>query len=152
LFPIISEGHGERLAGYGTFGVNGPEDVGAAIDEAKASGAEGLNFLSSPLFAAPGSRIYQIVMERTAAVRLPAIFQWPEMAEAGAVLGYGPPIADVYRQRARLTAKVLRGAKPVDLPVEQPTKFELVINLKTSKAIGHEVPAGLVLRADKLIE
>src|SRR5262245_52638403 len=82
----------------------------------------------------------------------PRYFQWPEMAEAGAVPGYGPPIADVYRQRARLTAKVLRGAKPVDLPVEQPTKFELVINLKTSKAIGHEVPAGLVLRADKVIE
>jgi putative ABC transport system substrate-binding protein len=55
-----------------------------------------------------------------------------EMAEAGAVLGYGPPIADAYRQRARLTAKVLRGAKPADLPVEQPTKFELVINLKTA--------------------
>jgi len=52
-----------------------------------------------------------------------------EMAEAGAVLGYGPPIADAYRQRARLTAKVPRGAKPADLPVEQPTKFELVINL-----------------------
>ena len=149
---VLESAARSRGVALSTFGVNGPEDVGAAIDEAKASGAEGLNFLSSPLFAAPGSRIYQIVMERTAAVRLPAIFQWPEMAEAGAVLGYGPPIADVYRQRARLTAKVLRGAKPVDLPVEQPTKFELVINLKTSKAIGHEVPAGLVLRADKVIE
>jgi putative tryptophan/tyrosine transport system substrate-binding protein len=141
-----------RGVALSTFGVNGPEDVGAAIDGAKASGAEGLNFLASPLFAALGSQSYQIVMERTSAIRLPAIFQWPEMAEAGAVLGYGPPISDVYRQRARLTAKVLRGAKPAELPVEQPTKFELVINLKTAKAIGHEVPAGLVLRADKVIE
>jgi putative ABC transport system substrate-binding protein len=74
------------------------------------------------------------------------------MAEAGAVLGHGPPIADVYRQRARLTAKVLRGAKPAELPVEQPTKFELAINLNTAKVIGHDVPARLVLRADKVIE
>jgi ABC-type uncharacterized transport system substrate-binding protein len=153
-FHLQALEHAARSRGVAlsTFGVNGPEDVGATIDGAKASGAEGLNFLASPLFGAPGSRSYHIVMERTAAIRLPAIFQWPEMAEAGAVLGYGPPIADVYRQRARLTAKVLRGAKPADLPVEQPTKFELVINLKIAKAIGHEVPAGLVLRADKVIE
>ena len=58
----------------------------------------------------------------------------------------------MFRQRARLLVKVLRGAKPADLPVEQPTRFELVINLKAAKAIGHEIPAGLVLRADKLIE
>src|SRR5262249_8189938 len=67
-------------------------------------------------------------------------------------LGYGPRIVDVFRQRARMVAKILSGARPADLPVEQPTTFELVINLKTAKAIGHEVPAGLVLRADKWIE
>ena len=124
-----------------TFGVNGPEDVGAAIDEAKASGAKGLNFLSSPLFAAQGSRIYQIVMERTAAVRLPAIFQWPEMAEAGAVLGYGPPVADDIAS-AHGSRRKFYVRKPADLPVEQPTKFELVINLKTSKAIGPRGSSG----------
>ena len=68
------------------------------------------------------------------------------------MLGYGPRFSQVWRQRARITAKVLRGAKPADLPVEQPTNFELVINLQAAKAIGHEVPAGLVLRADKVIE
>jgi putative tryptophan/tyrosine transport system substrate-binding protein len=91
-------------------------------------------------------------MERIATVRVPAIFQWPETAEAGAFLAYGPRFTDVFRQRARMVVKILRGAKPADIPVEQPTNFELVINVKAARAIGHEVPAGLVLRADKVIE
>ena len=91
-------------------------------------------------------------MERIAALRLPAIFQWPEIAEAGALAGYGPRFADVYRQRARIAVKILHGAKPADIPVEQPDRYELVINLKAAKTIGHEVPAGLLLRADKVIE
>ena len=68
------------------------------------------------------------------------------------MLGYGPRFTDVYRHRARIAVRILRGAKPADIPVEQPTRFELVINLKAAKAIGHEIPAGLVLRADKVIE
>ena len=66
-------------------------------------------------------------------------------------IGYGPRFTTLSRQRAQLLVKVLRGAKPADLPVEQPTRFELVINLSTAKAIGHEIPSGLVLRADKVI-
>jgi ABC-type uncharacterized transport system substrate-binding protein len=135
-----------------TFGVGGPEEIVSAIDAAKASGAEALNFLATPLFSVPGSHNNQIVMDRIAAIRLPTIFQWPETAEAGAVLAYGPRFTEVYRQRARIVVKILRGAKAADIPVEQPTRFELVINLKAAKAIGHEVPAGLVLRADKVIE
>ena len=69
-----------------------------------------------------------------------------------AVSCHGPRFTRIFRQRAQMTIKVLRGAKPADLPVEQPTTFEFVINLETAKAIGHEVPAGLVLRADKLLE
>src|SRR5262247_3909817 len=91
-------------------------------------------------------------IERAAELRLPAVYQWPETAEEGGLLGYGPRFVDIFRQRARMVAKILNGAKPADLPVEQPTTFERVINLKTAKAIGHEVPAGLVLRADKVIE
>ena len=91
-------------------------------------------------------------MDRIAAIRLPTIFQWPETAETGAVLGIRSTFYGVYRQRARIVVKILRGAKPADIPVEQPTQFELVINLKAAKAIGHEVPAGLVLRADEVIE
>jgi putative ABC transport system substrate-binding protein len=86
------------------------------------------------------------------ALRLPAIYQWPDTADEGGLIGYGPRFADVYRQRARQVVKILRGATPADLPVEQPSNFELAINLKAAKAIGHELPAGLVLRADKVIE
>ena len=134
------------------FSVKGPEDIVPAIDAANASNAEALNFLATPLFSVPGTRNNQIVLERVAAMRTPTIFQWPETAEAGALLAYGPRFTEVYRQRARIVAKILRGANPADLPVEQPTKFELVINLKAAKAIGYEVPASLVLRADKVIE
>jgi putative ABC transport system substrate-binding protein len=91
-------------------------------------------------------------MERITALRIPAIFQFPETAEAGALAGYGPRFSDMYRQRARMVVKILRGANPADLPVEQPDRFQLVINLNAAKAIGHEVPAGLVLRADEVIE
>lgn len=87
-----------------------------------------------------------------AALRLPAIYQWPEIADEGGFAAYGPRRVPLYRQRARIAVKILRGAKPADIPVEQPARFELVINLQTAKAIGHDVPADLVLRADKVIE
>jgi putative tryptophan/tyrosine transport system substrate-binding protein len=134
------------------FGVAGPEEIVSAIDGAKASGAEAINFLATPLFSVPGSRNNHVVIERVRELRLPAIYQWPETADQGGLVGYGPRFTQVYRQRGRLVVKVLRGAKPADLPVEQPTNFELVINLKAAQAIGHEIPAGLVLRADTVIE
>ena len=146
--------HAARSRGVelAVFRVNGPEEIASAIDAAKAAGAEALNFLATPLFSLPGTRNNTVVMERIAALRLPVIFQWPETAEAGALAGYGPRFTEMYRQRARMVVKILRGAKPADVPVEQPTNFELVINLKAAQAIGHEIPAGLVLRADKVIE
>jgi ABC-type uncharacterized transport system substrate-binding protein len=113
---------------------------------------EAINFLATPLFSVPGSRNNGIVMERVVELRLPAIYQWPETAEQGGLVGYGPRFTQVYRQRARLLVKVLHGAKPADTPIEQPTQFELVINLQAAKVIGHDVPAGLVLRADQVIE
>jgi putative ABC transport system substrate-binding protein len=134
------------------FGVARPEDIVPAINGAKASGAEAINFLATPLFSVPGSRSNEVVIGRVAELRLPAIYQWPETAEQGGLMGYGPRFTQVYRQRARLLVKVLRGARPADLPVEQPTNFELVINLKVAKTIGHDLPVGLVLRADQVIE
>src|SRR5262249_56847109 len=112
---------------------------------------EALIFWGRRLFSVAGTHNHAIVRGRIAGVRLPAIFQWPETAEAGALAGYGPRFAEVYRQRGRMVVRILRGAKPAEVPVEQPTNFELVINLKAAQAIGHEVPAGLVLRADKFI-
>ena len=123
-----------------------------AINGAKAAGAEALNFLATPLFSLPGSRNNRVVLERVAQLHLPAIYQWPETAEQGGLAAYGPRFVQVYRQRARMVVKVLRGIKPADLPVEQPTSFELVINLRSAKAIGREIPTGLVLRADEVIE
>jgi putative ABC transport system substrate-binding protein len=129
-------------------GVAKREEVISAIKAVKASGAEAINFLASPMFSINNA---DVVAEVTA-LRLPSIYQWPEDAEGGALIAYGPRFNDIFREYARIVAKVLRGATPAEIPVEQPTQFELVINLKTAKAIGHEVPALLVARADKLIE
>jgi putative ABC transport system substrate-binding protein len=124
------------------------DDVIPAIDAAKKSGVGALNFLASPLFTINAVSF----LEHLARQRLPAVHQWPDLAEEGGLIGYGPRYTDVFRLRARLVARVLRGGRPADIPVEQPTRFELVINLQTAKAIGYELPAGLVLRADKVVE
>ena len=134
------------------FSVKEPREIKSAIEAAKASSCEAINFLASPMFSLPGSRNYEVVVEAIAAVRLPAIFQWPETAEAGSLAGYGPRLTDTFRQRARMVVKILRGTSPADIPVEQPARFELVINLKAANAIGLKVPASLVARADKVIE
>jgi putative tryptophan/tyrosine transport system substrate-binding protein len=126
-----------------------PEDIIPAMDQAKAAGAAALNVLATPLFATVNRGL---VLGRATALRLPAIYQWPEMAEEGGFAAYGPRLTQIYRQEARLVAKIFRGAHPADLPVEQPARFELVINLQAAKVIDHEVPASVVLRADEVIE
>jgi len=87
-----------------------------------------------------------------AQARLPAIYEWPRTAEQGGLIGYGPRNLTVYRLVAAMVNKVLRGAKPGDLPVEQPTKFELIINGKTAKALGLTIPQTLLLRAHEVIQ
>jgi putative ABC transport system substrate-binding protein len=128
--------------------VKNASEIDGKLADAKSSGAEAINVLATPMFFINRQRIFS----RTSELRLPAIYQWPEMAEEGGLLGYGPTFVQVYRQRARQVVKLLRGAKPSEVPIEQPTSFVLAVNLKTAKAIGHEIPANLVLRADKLIE
>jgi putative tryptophan/tyrosine transport system substrate-binding protein len=130
------------------FGVARRDEVTLAIDRAKAAGAQAINLLATPLFTVDP----QDIVERITSLRLPAMHQWPELAEAGGLMGYGPRFTQVFRQRARQVARLLHGAKPADIPVEQPTHFELVVNVKTAQSIGLDIPAALVLRADKVIE
>jgi len=126
-----------------------PEEIAPAIDAAKNSGAAALNVLATPLLF--NNR--RIIFERAATLRLPAMYQWPEMAEDGGLVAYGPRIVQIYRElMARQAVKLLRGAKPAELPIEQPTKFDLVINVKTAKALGLTIPPSVMLRADLLIE
>jgi putative ABC transport system substrate-binding protein len=91
-------------------------------------------------------------MDRVAAMRLPAIYPWAEMAEEGGFAAYGPRIAEILEISARQAVMLFRGSKVADIPVERPTRFELVINLKTANALGVTVPSALLTRADKVIE
>ena len=93
-----------------------------------------------------------LILEQTAALRLPAIYQWPETVSEGGLVAYGPNFAQMGRQNAQQLAKVLSGMKPADLPIQQPTKFELAINLKTAKTLGLTVPPALLNRADQVVE
>jgi len=126
-----------------------PEEIAAAIDAAKASGAEALNVLAAPLLTAN----HQIIVQRVAVLRLPAIYEWPETAEKGGFIAYGPRVVQVFGElMASQLVKLLRGTKPADLPVMQPTIFRLVINLRTAKALGLEVPSHIQQLADEVIE
>src|SRR5262249_56472834 len=123
------------------------EEISGAIDQVRAFGAEALNVLASPLLNAQR----RFIIELVAALRLPAIYQWPETAKEGGLVAYGPSLAQMGRQNAQQLAKVLAGTKPADLPVQQPTKFDLAINLKTAKALGLTVSSTLLNRADEVI-
>jgi putative ABC transport system substrate-binding protein len=124
------------------------EEIVATVDKAQASGATALNVLSSSMIDGNTPRI----IERVAALRLPAMYMWAYWAEKGGFIGYGPSSDHLADLTARFAASLLRGTMPAGLPVEQPTKFELAINLNTAKAMGVTVPAALLVRADKVIE
>jgi putative tryptophan/tyrosine transport system substrate-binding protein len=125
------------------------EEIAGAIDAAKTSGAAALNVLASAML----TNNRQIILPRVAALGLPAIYQFPVVAEEGGLIGYGSSLEQIYRDvGARQLVKLLRGVKPAEIPVEQPTRFELVVNLKTAKALGLTIPESFLLRADKVIE
>ena len=125
-----------------------PDDFGRAFAAMTKENAEAFTMFSDPaIFFSPG-RVVSLAAEN----RLPAMYAFREGPQAGGLMSYGADILDLVRRSAHHVAKILKGARPADLPIEQPTKFELVINLKTAKALGLTLPPSLLLRADQVIE
>jgi putative ABC transport system substrate-binding protein len=131
-----------------TYRVTSTEEIVSAVDAARAAGAAGLNAMASVMINANR----QVIIDRTAALRMPAIYQFPEAAEQGGFAAYGPRIEQIYRQVAVQVARLFRGERPEDIPVQQPTTFELVINLRAAKSLGLTIPEALLIGADKIIE
>jgi putative ABC transport system substrate-binding protein len=128
--------------------VKGAEDFGAAFAILDKSDVDALIVLGEPLVASRSSDILDITAKR----HLPYMSDARETAEQGALMSYSPRVDDQFRDAAVYVDRILKGSKPAELPVEQPTRFELVINLKTAKALGIEVPGSLLARADEVIE
>jgi len=123
------------------------EDIAPGFDALKGR-AEALYVCTDPLIVTNRARIHTLAMS----ARLPTIYNSREYVEAGGLISFGPSFLDLWRRTAEIVDKILRGAKPGDIPVEQPTKFDLVINLTTAKALGLEVSPTLLARADEVIE
>jgi putative ABC transport system substrate-binding protein len=127
--------------------IRGAEDIAPAFDALNAK-ADALYVVDDALVTANRTRIITLALE----ARLPEIFNNGSFVQVGGLMSYGPNFPDLFRRAADLVDKILRGAKPADIPVEQPTKFDLLINLKTAKTLGLTIPEAFLLRADKVIE
>ena len=125
-----------------------PAQIDAAFASARRLRVAGVNVLNSPILSSQHARI----IEQAAAARLPVIYQFPEAAADGGLMGYGPSLTEMFRQLAGYASRILAGAQAADLPIEQPTRFNLVINLKTAKVLDLTIPPSLLLRADRVIE
>jgi putative tryptophan/tyrosine transport system substrate-binding protein len=119
-----------------------------SILAANGKGVDAILMLSSPVFGTNPERVAGL----TVGTRLPAVTLFPDFARAGGLMAYGVHPINIFRQGAAIVAKVLRGSKPADVPAELPTKFELVVNLKTAKRLGIVFPPSILLRADEVIE
>jgi putative ABC transport system substrate-binding protein len=126
----------------------GPEDFDRAFSDMTRARADAVTVQSTNIFFIERRRLVDLAAKN----RLPAMYLTREFVDAGGLMSYGPNIADLHRRAATYVDKILKGAKPGDLPVEQPTKFELVINLKTAKALGLTIPPSLLVRADHVID
>jgi len=142
---IAAKGLGLQLR---YIGAKDADDLERAVDAAKRAGVQAFLAHPSTFVATNRARIIELVIKN----RLPVIYGSRDHAEAGALMSYGPDLLDNYRRAATYVDKILKGAKPADLPVEQPTKFELVINLKAAKQIGLTIPPNVLARADKVIK
>jgi ABC-type uncharacterized transport system substrate-binding protein len=128
--------------------VRRPEEFDTAFARIAAEQAESVFVVGDPMYGVHQARLTDLSLR----YRLPAMHTNRVHVEAGGLMGYGPSFPDLWRRAAAYVDKILKGAKPADLPVEQPTKFELVINLKTARSLGLEVPPTLLARADEVIE
>jgi len=126
----------------------GPEDFDDAFAAMTRERAGAVFVVTDPAFVAHRARLTDLAIRK----RLPSIFTQREDAEAGGLMSYGPRLSDLYRRAATYVDKILKGARPADLPVEEPTKFELMINLRTAKVLGLTIPPSLLQRADHVIE
>jgi putative tryptophan/tyrosine transport system substrate-binding protein len=129
-------------------GVGSPDDFASAFSTMTQKRVDAFVVLPSPLLFTGRKRIVELAARH----RLPGMYQASEFVELGGLIAYGASIPDLFRRSATYVDRILKGAKPGDLPVEQATKFELVINLKTAKALGLTIPPSLLLRADQVIE
>jgi ABC-type uncharacterized transport system substrate-binding protein len=126
----------------------GPDDFDQAFSDMTRARAGALTVLGSAMLFNERRRLVDLATKH----RLPTVFPWRQGVDAGGLMSYGPNGPDLFRRAAYFVDKILKGAKPADLPVEQPTKFELVINLKTAKALGLTIPPSLLRRAGRVIE
>jgi putative tryptophan/tyrosine transport system substrate-binding protein len=128
--------------------VQSSKDIETAFRAATKGRAEGVLVLTGPVLNAQRQQIADLAAKN----RLPAIFPFPEYVEAGGLMSYSANIIDLYWRAATYVDKILKGAKPADLPVEQPQKFEFIINLKAAKQIGLTIPPNVLARADRVIK
>src|SRR5262249_37859896 len=125
-----------------------PKDIESAFRSASKGRVDAVLLLASPVYISHRKQLADLAVKS----RLPAIYNRPEYVEDGGLMAYTPNVDDMFRRAAKYVDKILKGTKPVDLPVEQPMKFELVINLKAAKQIGLTIPPNVLSRADKVIK
>ena len=131
-----------------TLEVRSPGQIENAFKAARSEGVDALLVLSSPLFGNRPNLLADLALRHG----LPTVTLFPDFARSGGLMAYGPDLFDTYRPLGPMLAKILRGAKPGDLPVERPSKFQLVVNLRAARSIGLTVPTSILLRADEVIE
>ena len=145
LLPAVASALGVTAK---VFNVRTDAELDAAFAQAARDGLQGFFINQSPFFFSRRAELAELA----ARTRLPAVYGYREHVEAGGLISYGSSVSGAYRQIARLVDKILKGAKPADLPIEQADKFELVVNNKTAKALGLNIPEPFLLRADEVIE
>jgi putative ABC transport system substrate-binding protein len=140
---------GARRLGFDTtaYEIRRAEDITSAFEALK-SWADALYVVTDPLVSTNRIRVNTLALE----ARLPTIYSFQGFVESGGLMSYGPNFPDLYRRTAEFVDQILRGTKPADIPVEQPTRFDLVVNLTTAKALGLTIPETFLVRADKVIE